>query len=251
MANTLVIFLIWFMLWLKVLNHSTFPCFAACLTRRMWVRVRRRHNEYIINTYMYIYWRGESSFLSIHGIWIGNTKSKTLTLEWIAFPFFRNISQKFQKLFNEYKIRTCFSWIFISRWTKIQTDRQTTDQAGKHFSIVCREFYVLCLLKELGISKTKTKGGSNKTYQCLEKKSEMDIVKKHIKYMRRHDIVLIPSEESLPFLYWIPKMHKNPSKQRYIAASHSCFTKPLSKMITYYLKLIQQTHTNNCNRDRR
>ena len=41
-------------------------------------------------------------------------------------------------------------------------------------------------------------------------------------------------------------MHKNPSKQRYIAASHSCTTKPLSKMITFCLKLIQRTHTNHC-----
>ena len=43
-------------------------------------------------------------------------------------------------------------------------------------------------------------------------------------------------------------MHKSPSKQRYIAASHSCSTKPLSKMITFCLKLIQQTHTNYCKR---
>ena len=43
-------------------------------------------------------------------------------------------------------------------------------------------------------------------------------------------------------------MHKNPTKQRYIAASHSCSTKPLSKMITYCLKLVQQTHKNYCTR---
>ena len=39
------------------------------------------------------------------------------------------------------------------------------------------------------------------------------------------------------------KMHNTPSKQRFIAASHSCTTKPLSKMIT---KLIQNTCTNFC-----
>ena len=41
-------------------------------------------------------------------------------------------------------------------------------------------------------------------------------------------------------------MHKTPSKQRYIAASHCCTTKPLSKNITFCLKLIQQTHKNYC-----
>ena len=41
-------------------------------------------------------------------------------------------------------------------------------------------------------------------------------------------------------------MHNTPSKQRFIAASHSCTTKPLSKMITFCLKLIQNTCTNFC-----
>jgi hypothetical protein len=65
--------------------------------------------------------------------------------------------------------------------------------------------------------------------------------------MKFHNIPLEETQESLPFLYWIPKMHKNPSKQRYIAASHSCSTKPLSKMITFCLKLIQNTCSNFCN----
>jgi hypothetical protein len=47
--------------------------------------------------------------------------------------------------------------------------------------------------------------------------------------------VEIPKE--LPYLYWIPKMHKKPiSKQRYIAASGFCTTKPISKMLTKILK---------------
>ena len=72
------------------------------------------------------------------------------------------------------------------------------------------------------------------------------IVNRHAKCMKKHNIDLVESQLKLPFLYWIPKMPKNPSKQRYIAASHSYCTKPLSKMITFCLKLIQQTHNNNC-----
>ena len=46
-----------------------------------------------------------------------------------------------------------------------------------------------------------------------------------------------------PFLYWIPKMHKKPySKQRYIAASARCSTKPLSAILTTCLKLIEVQH---------
>ena len=70
-------------------------------------------------------------------------------------------------------------------------------------------------------------------------------MKRHAKYIN-HNISLDVDKLKLPFLHWIPKMHKNPSKQRYIAASHSCSTKPLSKMITFCLKLIQHTHINHC-----
>ena len=95
------------------------------------------------------------------------------------------------------------------------------------------------------IEGTRKKPSANKTYQGLKIKPS-NVVKRHVKYMKKHNIKLDESQQELPFLYWIPKMHKNPSKQRYIAASHSCSTKPLSKMITYCLKLIQQTHTNHC-----
>ena len=117
-----------------------------------------------------------------------------------------------------------------------------TDKAGNKFSIVCKQFYIECLLKELTIVGTsKTEG----TYKML-KSSQGRILNAHKKYMNLHHIPIDDSQTCLPFLYWIPKMHKTPSKQRFIAASHSCTTKPLSKMITFCLKLIQNTCTNFC-----
>ena len=50
----------------------------------------------------------------------------------------------------------------------------------------------------------------------------------------------------LPSLYWIPKMHKNPTKQRYISASSNCTTKPISEILTKTFKLIENTHRNIC-----
>jgi hypothetical protein len=120
-----------------------------------------------------------------------------------------------------------------------------TDKAGNNFSIVCKKFYIECLMKELNISKESNQDKQSQTYKNL-KTSDANIVKRHVKYMSQHNIEVTDDQKRLPFLYWIPKMHKNPSKQRYIAASHSCSTKPLSKMITFCLKLIQQTHTNHC-----
>ena len=49
------------------------------------------------------------------------------------------------------------------------------------------------------------------------------------------------------FFIGFRKCIKKPfSKQRYIAASHSCTTKPLSKMITFCLKLVKKTCSNHC-----
>ena len=46
-------------------------------------------------------------------------------------------------------------------------------------------------------------------------------------------------ELDLPPLYWIPKLHKCPFKQRYIAGSAKCSTKPLSKLLTYILSAVK------------
>ena len=46
-------------------------------------------------------------------------------------------------------------------------------------------------------------------------------------------------ELDLPSLYWIPKLHKCPYKQSYIAGSSKCSTKPLSKLLTSILSAIK------------
>ena len=49
------------------------------------------------------------------------------------------------------------------------------------------------------------------------------------------------SEElDLPYIYWIPKMHNNPYKHRFIAGSSKCSTKPLSIILTKLLTHIKQ-----------
>lgn len=44
----------------------------------------------------------------------------------------------------------------------------------------------------------------------------------------------------LPTFYWLPKMHKTPVGNRFIAASSSCTTKPLSRLLTKCLNLITE-----------
>ena len=42
-------------------------------------------------------------------------------------------------------------------------------------------------------------------------------------------------DQELPTLYWLPKLHKIPYKQRYIAGSYRCSTKSVSKLLTQLL----------------
>ena len=41
-------------------------------------------------------------------------------------------------------------------------------------------------------------------------------------------------------MYWIPKLHKDPYKQRFIAGSSSCSTKPPSKLLTSILTTVKE-----------
>ena len=69
------------------------------------------------------------------------------------------------------------------------------------------------------------------------------IINRHKRYMHSNLSKDTEVPESFPFLYWIPKMHKKPiSKQRYIAASYSCTTKPLSAVLTKCLRLVLKQH---------
>lgn len=113
-----------------------------------------------------------------------------------------------------------------------------TDKAGKNIAIVCKRFYILKSLQELGIWPEASEPNDQRTYAIVDTDIK-SIIKRHKTYMKSN-LGLDDIPESFPFLYWIPKMHKKPiSKQRYIAASYRCTTKPLSAILTKCLKVIE------------
>jgi hypothetical protein len=61
----------------------------------------------------------------------------------------------------------------------------------------------------------------------------------NIFHSRRSDHVDDDSE--LPYLYWIPKLHKTPyNLQRFIAGSKKCSTKLLSVLLTNILTVVKE-----------
>ena len=53
--------------------------------------------------------------------------------------------------------------------------------------------------------------------------------------------------EQLPSIYWLPKLHKTPYGSRFIAASSTCSTKPLSGLLTTCLSHIMTHFKEYCN----
>ena len=53
-------------------------------------------------------------------------------------------------------------------------------------------------------------------------------------------------ELDLPSLNWIPILHKCPYKQRYIAGSYKCSTKPFSELLTSIVSAIKDGLQSYC-----
>ena len=79
------------------------------------------------------------------------------------------------------------------------------------------------LLKEVSFSLDPLEQKQDGTYITVNDSIDI-IVKKHLDNIKRWNGTIDEKQKQLPFLYWIPKMHKNPAKKRFIAASSSCTT---------------------------
>ena len=111
------------------------------------------------------------------------------------------------------------------------------DKASNNIAFVCKRFYAEVLLKELGLI-----GSATSTYTKLDEHSPEDIIKQHVSDLKQKFGITVEGDKmsTLPDIYWIPKLHKNPVKFRFIIASKHCTTKTLSKNISSMFSLFQK-----------
>ena len=109
------------------------------------------------------------------------------------------------------------------------------DKAAQNVIVVCKKYYLEVVLKEID---------ATATYECVMEDSG-GIVDRHVRFFRNHHIEVPSQHKCLPLFYWLPKLHKHGT--RFIAASHKCTTKPLSKLLTSCLKLITNHFKQYCN----
>ena len=106
------------------------------------------------------------------------------------------------------------------------------DKASNNIAIVCKRFYIQKLLNEVGVP-----GDASSTYKLSERNPD-DIINDNSMLCEQFSLKLEERLKSLPFMYWLPKMHYSPPRFRFIVASSSCSTKPLSSLASTVYKHI-------------
>ena len=106
------------------------------------------------------------------------------------------------------------------------------DKASNNVAIICKRFYIQKLLNEVGVP-----GYTSPTYKMSDRNPE-DVILDNKLMCEKFGLSLDDQMNSLPFMYWLPKMHYSPPRCRFIVASSLCSTKPLSKTASTIYKHI-------------
>ena len=101
--------------------------------------------------------------------------------------------------------------------------------------------YYDCLVRELGFDNGV--GNPTYTHTCL---TTDEILSNHKGVLNSFGINTKQEDLDLHSLYCIPKLHKDPYKERYIAGSSNCSTKPLSVLLTKILATIKDGLQSYC-----
>ena len=125
-----------------------------------------------------------------------------------------NFKQPTGKVLQNADVKACLSDLH-SKYVFVPADK-----APNNVIIICKRYYIETLIKELGLDNCSTPTG-NLTYTSCQMSSE-DIVNTYDTFMKSLGIELSDDDKKLPYLYWIPKLHKSPVKHRFIAGSSKC-----------------------------
>ena len=87
-------------------------------------------------------------------------------------------------------------------------------------------------MKELGVI---IGNSNNKTYETINTTNVND---KHTRFFIIVGCVQMKKTKCLPYIYWLPKLDKNPTKARFIIAAPKSSPKPLSKSVTALFKIL-------------
>ena len=119
----------------------------------------------------------------------------------------------------------------------------TAGKAANNVIVVFKKYYIDTLIEELGINNLNS---NNPTYIPADDSFET-IMKNHNNFITSVGLEMSEEYQNLPYLYWTPKLHKSPYKNRFIAGSNKCTTKDLSCVLTKLLSTIKDGLVRYCN----
>ena len=125
----------------------------------------------------------------------------------------------------------------VTEWKVMLTDNfrrkyvlVPADKAANNVVAVWRLHYIDTLKQELS---------GTKAYEQTSEK-EKSVINNHTFHNATRFVVSVNEDQKgLSTFYWLPKLHKQPYKARFIANSSSCRTTELSKLLTSCLSTIK------------
>ena len=78
---------------------------------------------------------------------------------------------------------------------------------------------------------------NNETYKMINTIDKNEIIDEDAKFLNRYRLCVIEENKCLLHIYWLPKVHKNPRKARFMMAPPKCSLKPVYKSLTAVFKI--------------
>jgi hypothetical protein len=102
------------------------------------------------------------------------------------------------------------------------------DKAANNVAFVCKRLYTRVLRDELEKSATD----DTRIYETAEE-GDVVVVERHVHILTQlYSLEPSVRARQVAYLYWLPKLHKNPPSQRFIAGAARCTTTELSKLLS-------------------
>ena len=127
------------------------------------------------------------------------------------------------------------------------------DKAANNYIFICKKYYLLTMCNELGVSKNSAtdcwEANGNAVYSPLHH-TENQLISEHELQSSNFGVDVTAENKTLPIIYGIPKLHKNPYKFRFIAGACKSSVKPVSLVLTRILKQLKtwfHRYCNSCN----
>lgn len=120
------------------------------------------------------------------------------------------------------------------------------DKAANNYVIVCKKYYTMVLMAELGVDVNSLSCVGNNTYSFVTENKELII--NHVVEALKDNFNVNCSKENqkIPNVFWNPKLHKNPYKPRFIAGAKKSVTKELEVLMNKGMLVLKNYFSKYC-----